>query len=176
MAIKTINYNESLKYYLKDCNEYFRKECHTNTFQKFFDCNIEEVEKNGNAFKYSIGLLINDPGKVKICYIHSWVEKNGAVIDVTPFANLFITNETCLEGPEYESVKESICEAKYLAIKTISNAGLNKQLQETYYNSRGFLTPGKVLENLVRKWIAEVENDNYVQKQILEFGYNFIED
>ena len=175
MAIKRINYDESLKFYLKDFNEYERKECHTNTFQKFFDCNIEEVESNSKLYKYSIGLLLNNLGEKKICYIHSWVEKDGSVIDVTPFANVFITDKTPLVGSEYEEFKNSVNNAKYLAVKTVSNDMLNKKLQETFYSARGTLTPGKAMEKLVSTWIDEVQQDKRIQNQTQEFGYELVD-
>ncbi len=176
MAIKKIDFDESLKFYLKDFSEYERKECHVNTFQKFFDSNIEEVERNAKAYKYSIGLLLNELDDKKICYIHSWVEKDGRVIDVTPFANVFITDKTPLNGSEFEEFKRSVSNAKYLSLKTVSNDTLNKKLQDTFYSSLGTITPGKAMEKLVSTWIDEVQHDKRIQNQIDEFGYVLIDD
>lgn len=176
MAIKKINYDASLKYYLKDNNGYERKQCHVNTFQKFYDFNYEEVEKNEDAFKYVVGLFIGNDGDKPICYIHSWVEKNNEVIDVTPFANVFITNENQLNGDEYEEFVRQVSGARYMPIKTISNKAFNKELN-TRFRSLGYTQrPESIVENMVREWINEAEHDPRVKYQIENFGLTFIRD
>ena len=175
MAIKRIDFDLSLKFYLKDFKEYERKECHVNTFQRFFDCNIDEVEKNSKLYKYSIGLLMGEMGSRRICYIHSWVERNGQVLDVTPFANIFLTDQVPLSGPDYDMFKELTKSCKYYSFKTISNTSLNKELRKKTFSSKSF-EPGKAMENLILDWIEEIKNDPVFQRQIKECGYEFIDD
>ena len=172
MACKRINFDLSLRYYLKDYDSYFRCDCHINTFQKFFDNNYEEIEANEHSFKYVIGLyLFNYDGK-KLCYLHSWIEKNNEVIDVTPFANAFVSKETVFEGPEFEESKRVLTEARYISIKSMSNKKLNNDLKAFMF-SKHYSTPEKAMEDLLKQWILDAESSNIIKKQISDFGYEF---
>lgn len=176
MAIKRISFLESQRYYLKNFNEYKRKECHTNTFQRFFDCNVTEVENNEKAFKYSIGLMLYNDGVQRICYIHSWIEKHNEVIDVTPFANVNMTDTTPLMGVEYEEFVKKANEARYLSIKTISNSHLNRCLRELFYGNSCKDSLGASMEKLIKVWIDEVVQDSRFVEQIRDYNYNLIEE
>lgn len=175
MAFKRINYNESLKYYLKDYLEYERKECHVNTFQKFFNNNYEEVENNEKAFKYVIGLLINNSADNTVCYIHSWIEKNNSVIDVTPFANVYISSSEQLVGDEYEEFARQVNESRYMPLKTVSNANLNKEFNNLLRSGGDLQNPGKTMEKLIRQWIEEAEKDPRIPEVVRKNGLKLID-
>ena len=175
MAFKRINYNESIKYYLKDYLKYKRKECHVNTFQKFFDYNIEEIENNEKAFKYVIGLLINDSTGNAVCYIHSWIEKNNSVVDVTPFANMYISSPEQLVENEYKEFVRQVNESRYMPLKTVSNANLNKELNNLLRSGDDLQKPGKTMEKLIRQWIEEAEKDHIIPEIVRKNGLKFID-
>lgn len=175
MAFKRINYDESIKYYLKDYLKYECKECHVNTFQKFFDSNIEEVENNEKAFKYVIGLLINDSTDDAVCYIHSWIEKNNMIIDVTPFANVFISSSTQLVGDEYEEFIRQVKASRYMPIKSVSNINLNIEFNKLLRCGGDLQNPGKTMEKLIRQWIEEVESDQRITDIIRKNNLTFID-
>lgn len=175
MSFKIINYDESIRYYFKGCSKYGPKECHVNVFQHFYDNNYIEVENNEKAFKYVIGLLIFRNADNSFCYVHSWIEKNNMVIDVTPFANISITSSTQLDVNDHEELARQLREARYMPVKSLSNANLNKQFNALLKLDKNYGSPGKTMEKLVRQWIGEVRSDPRVIDLIQKENLTFIE-
>ena len=173
MALKKICFDKSIEYYLKNYNGYERSNCHVNVFQKFYDFNYSEIEANESSFKYVIGLFLGMYESRKICYLHSWIEINNEVIDVTVFANALVGPGTLLSGPEFEEARKMLAEdCKYMPLKTISNKQYNRELNELYY-SKSISTPEKAAELLIRKWIEEAESSPKIKEQIEKYGYEY---
>ena len=117
-----MNFDKSLKYYLKDKDYYINSECHVNVYQRFYDVNYEEIEKRDYKIKYVTGLLIGELGEEKFCYIHSWIEINNEVIDVTSMANLFNRVNFDVTSEMLELLKQEVANTtKYMPIKSISD-------------------------------------------------------
>lgn len=104
-------------------------------------------------------MLINNSADNDVCYIHSWIEKNNSVIYVTSFANVYISSSEQLFGYEYEEFARQVNESRYMPLKTVSNANLNKELIKLLRNGGDLQNPDKTMEKLIRQWIEEAEKD-----------------
>ena len=176
MAIKRINFDKSLTYYLKDKEQYLPCECHNNTYLKFYDYNYPEVEKRMDSFKYVTGLLLIDDGVQKIAFIHSWIEKNNDIIDVTVLANSFSVLSSIPESI-MENAKEKLSnKVRYMPIVSMSDLQFTKECQKLGA-SIGFNKEAsmKKVEEYLQSIVIEASKSPLIKKQTDDFGYKFVE-
>ena len=176
MAVKRINFDKSLSYYLKDKEQYLPCECHNNTYLKFYDYNYPEVEKRMDSFKYVTGLLLIDDGVQKIAFIHSWIEKNNEIIDVTVLANSFSMLPSLPERIIEESKVKLIEKVRYMPITSMSDIQFTKECQRlgvgTGFNKEASM---KKVEEYLQSIVFEASKSPLIKKQQEGFGYKFVE-
>ena len=176
MAIKKINFDKSLTYYLKDKEHYLPCECHTNTYINFYDYNYEEVEKRIDVFRYVTGLMLINGGDKKIMLIHSWIEKNNEIIDVTALANSF-SSFPLIPNSVLEDAKAKLLEkVRYMPISSMSDIQFTKdckKLGDGIGLDREAHT--KRVETYLQSIVSEASKSSIIKKQQDDFGYQFVE-
>ena len=176
MAVKKINFDKSLAYYLKDKEHYLPCECHTNTYINYYDYNYEEVEKRIDTFRYVTGLmLINDEEK-KIMLIHSWIEKNNEIIDVTAMANSFGGFPSIPDSVVEDAKAKFLEKVRYMPISSMSDIQFTKdckKLGEGIGLDREAHT--KRVEAYLQSIVSEASKSVIVKRQQDSFGYKFVD-
>ncbi len=133
---KRINFEKTLKYFMKNRDSYEPFDCHMNTYDRFYDKNYDEVDSRSKDFSFVTGLMTLSKGDLKVCVVHSWVEDRGMVIDVTSLANSKLKFVVNYSDEDVDEIKASLEErVNYIPYKTISNNKLTQICQELYYKS-----------------------------------------
>lgn len=176
MAIKKINFDKTLAYYLKDKEQYLPCECHTNTYLKFYDYNFPEVERRIDSFKYVTGLLLITDDTQKIAFIHSWIEKNNEVIDMTVLANSFSMFSSIPERIIEDSKTKLLEKVRYMPIISMSDLQFTKECQRLGaglgFDKEAYM---KKVEEYLQSIVLEASKSPAIKKQTDGFGYKYVE-
>lgn len=176
MAVKKINFDKSLAYYLKDKERYLPRECHLNTYLYFYDCNLANIQKRTDSYRYVTGLMLISDEEKKIMLIHSWIEKNNEVIDVTSMANSF-SGFPSIPDSVIEDAKRKFSEKiRYMPISSMSDIQFskenNKLIAEARFDEKA---SNKKFEEFLQSIVFEVSKNQAIKKQQEEFGYEFVD-
>ncbi len=177
MDQKYINFDLSLKYFIKDKNEYESCDCHKNTYDVFYGCNGEEVDCRQKDFVFVTGLMTYEDDSQKVCVTHSWVEYMGQVIDVTSLANSALKYSNNCDQDTLDEI-EDILENRvsYIAYKTYTNNKLNRKFQEIKMRYGGVMMPGAVepINEFLQDIVTSIELDKeFLNRVKNKFGFEF---
>lgn len=176
MAVKKIDFEKSFKYFWKDKEYYQPRDCHVNTYARFYDKNYEEVERRISKFKYVTGFLDIEDDDGKKCILHSWIEKDGFVIDVTPFANLYsFVKEDFSDDNLQELKKLTINKSKYVSLTALSDIEFTKKCKEIASNCEdvGSQYIGAI-EDFIMKIVESISSNEKLIMRQRELGYEFM--
>ena len=113
--ISNIDFDLSLAFFLKDKNKYQPANCHMNVYERFYDLNHETIDSNDDRWFFVTGLLLIESNNKKICYVHSWLEFDDKVIDVTAFANSDLRVFDTIPNELIQRFREIMSGYKYVA-------------------------------------------------------------
>lgn len=129
---KQICFEKFLYYFKNDKSVYNPADCHINTYLKFYDQNYEEVERREDDFKYVTGLMVCYHDNNKYCFVHSWIEDNGMIIDTTILANSQFKILNNFSIARVNEIKD-ILEKEYVIFHIMSC-----QINYLLYNAKNF--------------------------------------
>lgn len=173
----SIDFDKTLKYFVKDKFEYQQNECHSNTYSRFYSCNCEEVDLRSNDFSFHTGLICYED--TKKCVIHSWVEDKNNIIDVTSISNSQIAFNKNITSNMIEDIRKILCDKiRYIEYYSISNVELTRLIRlffmENNFNEKKAINE---LENHIMSIVKKIELDNeFLNKIKKEYGYDLMHD
>ena len=176
MAVKKIDFEKSLEYFFKDKDYYQPRDCHVNAYVRFYDKNYEEVERRLSKFKYVTGFLAFEDEDGKKCIVHSWIEKDGCVIDTTPFANLYACKREDFSDEELRELKKlSIEKSKYVGVKGLSDIELTRKCRQIAAScvdiEKQYIA---AVEKFITEIVESISNDEKLIIRQKEMGYELV--
>ena len=166
---KKIDFDKSLDYYLKDKNEYRKLECHLNAYDCFYKSNEKIINIRESNFYYVTGVIICESNGKKYAIVHSWVEENKKIIDVTFFANSLIHQEVSPTSEIISELRDISEEIIYIPNFRIANRKLTNDFKtlakRVSYNPD--LTTA-LLEKYLNDIVIKVANDIEFKERVKE--------
>lgn len=163
---KEIDFDLSLKYFLNGIQRYESKNCHVNAYSIFYELNYNEMDFSTSKINIVTGLMAIEIKDSKYCVIHSWIEKDNRVIDVTNFANSIFKFWPNISKKDYDDIYTVSSKFKYFPYYHISNREFTKICKK--------LRDISEIENYIVKIIKSIENDlSFIETVKKEYGYIF---
>ena len=170
-----IDFDLSLSFYFKDKNQYKPANCHMNVYERFYDLNHETIDSNDEKWRFVTGLLLIDYNGLKICYVHSWIEFEEKIIDVTAFANSDLGSFEKPPKKVLEKYKAIMSHYRYVAHSRLRSSKLTidfNRIAFKYWFSQEMAM--KAIEDYLQSIVKAVDEDKELKSRFCSaLGYVF---